>query len=91
MTKNPEKPDQDNPEWTDEMFEEALPMKEAMPDVVNAFKRSRGRPVCESPKIHIGMRLDTDIVQWLRSHKGYNAMVNETLRHKMQSEQHNVE
>ncbi len=84
MTKHPETPDNDSPEWSDEMFAEAMPMRKAMPEVADAFKRSRGRPKIDNPKQHIGMRLDADIVDWLRAHEGYNAMVNETLRREMQ-------
>lgn len=80
---NPEMTDADNPEWTDEMFANAKPMKEAMPDVVNALKRGRGRPASDSPKVHIGMRLDADIVEWLRSQKGYNSLVNDAIREVM--------
>ena len=76
----------DNPEWTKEDFKQARPMKEAMPDVIEAFKSARGRPPLESPKVHIGMRLDADVVEWLRSQKGYNALVNEALRSIMTHE-----
>ncbi|MEM7617022.1 MAG: BrnA antitoxin family protein [Pseudomonadota bacterium] len=90
MVKKPQKPTKDNPEWTEEMFSESRSMIETMPDVVDAFKRSRGRPPADSTKVHIGMRLDEDIVDWLRSHKGYNSLVNDTLRRKMQSEKNDT-
>jgi uncharacterized protein (DUF4415 family) len=32
------------------------------------------------------MRLDKDIVEWLRSKNGYNALVNDTLRHQMEKD-----
>ena len=89
MKKYPEMQDEDNPEWTHDMFIEAKLMKDVMPDVVAAFKNNKGRPRVESPKKHIGMRLDADVVDWLRTHAGYNALVNQTLRLAMQHEQSN--
>ncbi len=76
--------DKNNPEWTKKDFKKARPMKEDMPGLVKALKRGPGRPVSDSPKQHIGMRLDADIVEWLRGHKGYNALVNKALRREME-------
>ncbi len=62
------------------------PARDVDPGIVNkmkTLKSQRGRPSVETPKIHIGMRLDADVVAWLRSQKGYNALVNEALREKM--------
>lgn len=58
-----------NKEWTKEDFKKARPMKVVMPEAVKALKRGPGRPVSDSPKQHIGMRLDADAVKWLRSQK----------------------
>lgn len=80
---NKGQPDRENPEWTAEDFRRAKPMKDAMPDVVEAMKRGPGRPRKANPKQHIGLRLDADVVAWLRRHKGYNALVNAALREKM--------
>lgn len=77
----------DNKEWTKADFAAAVPMKEVMPEVLEAFKRGRGRPVSDAPKVHIGMRLDADVVEWLRSHKGYNVIVNAALRKEMKREE----
>jgi len=75
------KRDKDNPEWTAKMIKEARLMKDVLPEVVEAFKR--GRPKSEKPKVHIGIRLDADIVKWLRKRKGYNALINAILRENM--------
>ena len=75
--------DKDNPAWTAKDFRRARKGKDVMPEVVEAFKRGPGRPISANPKQHIGLRLDADIVDWLRSQKGYNALVNQTLRAKM--------
>ena len=63
--------DPDNPEWDDDMFARA--------------KRGRG-PQKAPKKKPLTMRLDPDIVEWLRSKKGYSGLVNETMREKMQEE-----
>ena len=80
---DPEKIDSDNPEWTSEMFSEAKSLSKEMPDLVSALKKGPGRPKLDSPKKHIGFRLDADVVDWLRSHKGYNALVNDAVRDLM--------
>ena len=74
--------DKDSPEITS--TKGFRPGKDVMPELVEAMKAKRGRPKLDSPKQHIGMRLDADIVEWLRSQKGYNALVNETLRNRME-------
>lgn len=76
----------DNKQWTKEDFAAARPMQETLPEVVAAFKRGRGRPTSDAPKVHIGMRLDADVVEWLRAHDGYNAIVNAALREEMKRE-----
>ncbi|MBI1183580.1 hypothetical protein GC194_04880 [bacterium] len=81
---NPEKPDKESPELSKDIFAQARPIQEADPDLLQTMKRLGGRPRLENPKQHIGMRLDADIVAWLRSHKGYNAIVNDTLRKEME-------
>jgi uncharacterized protein (DUF4415 family) len=40
----------------------------------------RGRPKSESPKVRIGLRLSTDLVERLRALKGYNRIVEKALR-----------
>ena len=63
--------DSDNPEWGDEMFAHA--------------KRGPGRPYAEQTKERITVRLDADIVEWLKaSGKGYQTRMNTLLRNIMQ-------
>ena len=50
---NPQKSDQDNPEWTPAMFTQALRF-EALPEALKA--KLRGRPKAASTKEHITMR-----------------------------------
>jgi hypothetical protein len=35
--------DEDSPEWTEEMFRKARPAIEVVPEIVEAYRRSRGR------------------------------------------------
>ena len=80
--------DDENPEWTEDRIKNAKRMIDVMPEVVEAFKRGDykqvGRPKSENPKKHIGIRLDADIVEWLRAQKGYNGLINDILRTKME-------
>jgi uncharacterized protein (DUF4415 family) len=43
----------------------------------------RGRPKSESPKVRIGLRLSTALVERLRARKGYNRLVEDTLRKEL--------
>jgi uncharacterized protein (DUF4415 family) len=90
MSKQAEKPpdisqkawdDADIPEWTDEDFARAIPFKEAHPEAYAAWKRGRGRPQAEMPKVHVGFRMAADVVKGIKATgKGYNARVESVLR-----------
>lgn len=71
--------------WPED-FKDAKRMKDIMPDVVEALKRGPGRPKLERPKVHIGLRLDADVVDWLRSHDGYNRLANEIIGKAMEED-----
>lgn len=71
----------DVPEATDAEFAQAKPFKEAFPAQFEAWKRSRGRPKAETPKMHIGFRLAADVVKGIKATgRGYNARVEKVLR-----------
>ena len=73
--------DDENPEWTAEDTAMAQPLREVFPAQYEAWKKARGRPPVETPKVHIGFRLATDVVQALRATgRGYNARVEKLLR-----------
>jgi uncharacterized protein (DUF4415 family) len=73
--------DIDNPEWTREDFAEARPFKDMFPEQYKALTRQGGRPRVASPKVHIGLRLDLEVVAALKaSGKGYNSRVEKVLR-----------
>ena len=71
----------DNPEWTEEDFKLARPFAEVFPELAASIARSRGRPVAESPKKQVTLRLDADVVEKYRaSGKGCQSRINEDLR-----------
>jgi uncharacterized protein (DUF4415 family) len=60
------------------------PIAEVDPGMVEAmeeFRRQIGRPKAQSPKVHIGFRLASDVVASIKaSGRGYNARVEQALR-----------
>ena len=94
MTNQPEKPDDisqeawdavDVPEMTDEEFANARPLKILQPDLLQVWKRGKGRPTINGqPKKHMGLRLAADVVDAVKgSGKGYNGRVEAILRDAM--------
>ena len=72
--------DPDNPEWTAEDWANARPMSEVMPDLVEAWRRSRGKQR-KPAKVLVSMRLDRDVLDTLRaSGPGWQGRANEMLR-----------
>lgn len=65
--------DPDNPEWTEEMFASARPASEVLPEIFGAevaaemLAPKRGRPVSESTKEHINIRLSPDVLEFFRA------------------------
>jgi uncharacterized protein (DUF4415 family) len=54
--------DEDSPEMTAADFRRARLMREVMPEVVEAFKRGRGRPKSAAPKERVSLRLDAKVL-----------------------------
>ena len=83
MVSKPKKhivPDDDIPEMTDADFAGAKSLKTAMPDVVEAMKRGRGRPKVENPKERVSLRLDPKIVAaYKATGEGWQSRINEIL------------
>jgi uncharacterized DUF497 family protein/uncharacterized protein (DUF4415 family) len=71
-------------ELTREDFKGMRPVREVMPELIEAmeeFRRKLGRPKAKAPKVHIGFRLASDVVASIKaSGRGYNARVEEALR-----------
>lgn len=83
---NPYLIDDENPEWTDDMFLEARPAREVLKEdfgETNAnilLKGKVGRPVSDLPKKQITIRLDADIIKEFRSHgRGWQTEINHIL------------
>jgi len=72
--------DPENPEWTAEDFRRARPAHEVLPDLVDAYMRSRGRPKLEKPKLQVTLRLDADIVDAFKAEgAGWQSRINAEL------------
>jgi uncharacterized protein (DUF4415 family) len=73
--------DDENPEWTEEMFARAKPPQEMFsPEELAAFPRTRGRPVKAAPKIRVAVRLDPDVVEHFRATgPGWQTRINDAL------------
>jgi uncharacterized protein (DUF4415 family) len=72
--------DPDAPEWTDEDWARARPMREVSPEIVEWYNRTRGKQK-KPPKVLVSLRLDSDLVETLRaSGRGWQSRANEMLK-----------
>jgi uncharacterized protein (DUF4415 family) len=76
-------PDDDIPELTEEFFRTALPVREVMPELIEAAENLRirlGRPKLEHPKEHVSLRLDPVIIKAFKEDgPGWQGRINDTL------------
>lgn len=78
--------DPDSPELTGEDFARMRPAEEVVPEIVQAYRRARGRPK-GSTKTLISLRLDQDVIAHFRATgPGWQARINEALRRAMTGE-----
>ena len=87
---DPERPDEDNPEWTREDFARARPAAEVLPEFIGEkatqalMRRSRGRPQKADRKVNQTLRMDADVLEaYRRAGKGWQTRINEVLRRHM--------
>ncbi len=74
-TKNPEKVDTDNPEWTEQMFKEAKPASEILPSIIK-----RGNQIAPV-KISTTIRLSADVIDYFKSDgKGWQSRLDAVLQ-----------
>lgn len=74
----PELVDDENPEWTDEMFKQSVRL-DALPASLQA--KLRGRPKAAVTKEPVKLRLDADVLAALRaSGDGWQTRINDALR-----------
>jgi uncharacterized protein (DUF4415 family) len=72
--------DPDNPPLTDEMWARMRPASEVMPEIVAAYRRSRGRQKAPTKQL-ISLRLDRDIITHFRADgPGWQRRINDALR-----------
>ena len=88
----PELLDQDAPEATQAWFAKARPASEVLPELLGdaaakaMLKPKRGRPALETPKEHVNIRLDADIVGAFKdSGAGWQTRLNNALREWLKS------
>ena len=87
---NPERPDDENPEWTREDMAKARPAAEVLPKFIGRkatqelLHRGRGRPRKEDRKISQTLRIDQDVLAAYRQEgKGWQTLINQVLRDNM--------
>lgn len=72
--------DPDNPEWTEEDFARARPVREVDPELVAEYLRTRGKQK-RPTKVLVSLRLERDVVERLRaSGPGWQSRANDMLR-----------
>jgi uncharacterized protein (DUF4415 family) len=82
MKPNPELVDDDNPEWTEEDFKNAVPFS-ALPESLQTTLRGlKGRGNQQSPtKVSTTVRFDLDVVEAFRATgRGWQSRMNEALK-----------
>jgi uncharacterized protein (DUF4415 family) len=73
--------DPDNAEWTEEDFKNARPFAEMFPDLMESIRKSRGRPMVETRKQQVSLRLDPDVIaKFKATGKGWQGRINEILK-----------
>jgi uncharacterized protein (DUF4415 family) len=94
MTKpDPFKVDDENPEWTPEMFAKARPARAVLGNAtVDALvKRQRGRPKSENPKVAVKLRLDAAILEAFKGRgPGWQTRINDALLSTLTAEEINM-
>ncbi|WP_310542769.1 BrnA antitoxin family protein [Phenylobacterium sp.] len=73
--------DEDNPEWTDEVFARARPAKDVLPEkVFDALTRRRG-PQKTPAKTPISLRLSPEVIEHFRAGgAGWQTRIDEALK-----------
>ena len=72
--------DEDIPEMTTTDFRRAKRVAEFMPELIHAAKRARGRPRIATPKAHVSLRLDPEIIAAFKAEgPGWQRRINAVL------------
>ena len=81
----------DSKELTQDFFQNARPGHEMLPPAfIKACNEGRvGRPVSKNPKQSVTVRLDTDVLDWLKTDtQKYQTRINHILRKEMNKSLH---
>ncbi|MBF0327880.1 MAG: BrnA antitoxin family protein [Nitrospirae bacterium] len=77
--------DPDNPELTDSDFEKMRPASEVMPQLVKAYRRTRG-PQKNPTKTQLTVRLSQDVVEFFKSSgRGWQTNIDKALKEYVRS------
>jgi uncharacterized protein (DUF4415 family) len=83
---NPERLDDENPEWTAQDFAEARPASAVLPQlfgpkIAQQMLKPRGRPRAEHPKERINIRLSHEVIEHFKSSgAGWQTRIDSALR-----------
>jgi uncharacterized protein (DUF4415 family) len=87
---NPERPDEDNPEWTADDIAKARPAVDVLPELIGdkaaqeLLRGGRGRPRKDAPKVNQTIRIDPEVLEAYRHQgKGWQTRINQVLRENM--------
>ena len=70
----------DSPPLTAAQWKAARSLREVMPDLAEAYRRSRGRPKIDNPKTQVSLRLDTDVIETFKAAgPGWQTRINDVL------------
>lgn len=83
---NPELTDKINPEWTEEMFQQARPAIDVFSEIMGekaaelTVYKGRGRPKKANPKCEVKLRIDPDVLDAFKSRgKGWQTRMHHVL------------
>jgi len=69
------------PEVTGKEFARMRPAEKVLPEVVAAYRRSRGRPLMAVTKEQVTLRLDPEVLSYFRGKgRGWQTLLNDTLK-----------
>lgn len=74
--------DDENPEWTDEMFAKARPAHAVLPvDILSQFKNTRQRGPQKAPKkVPVSLRLSPDVLEHFKQRRGWQGRIDAILK-----------
>jgi uncharacterized protein (DUF4415 family) len=85
-TFNPEMIDEENPEWTDEMFAQAELMTKVDPELVEMSKSLCSKPKADNSKRLLSIHYSPEVIEFFKSTgKGWQARMDEVLRNYVAS------